>query len=192
MRTHTSSLAETLGAEAFTTGERIVFAPGRMDVRSARGLALLAHELTHVGRPLAFKQSADSGATDSAEQHAQLQESEVERMIEQGWPQAPRMEVRQAAQALGALARGGEAPAPRAGPNVQFEQRSLDGASPAPSVTAPAATGTLPSARLREAPSAGSGGAQGGAPPDMDKLAREVYDVLKARLRAEKIRQHVY
>ena len=185
VRTHTSPLAETLGAVAFTTGERIVFAPGRMDVRSARGLALLAHELTHVGQPLAFKQSADSGATDSAEQRAQTQESEVEHMIEQGWPQAPRMEVRQAAQALGALARG-ESPAERTGSNLQFEQRALD------SAVSPPAAETLPAARLSEAPPAGSAVAQGGAPPDVDKLAREVYDILKARLRTEKIRHQVY
>ena len=56
VQTHESPAAEALGAEAFTSGERIVFAPGRMDFRSARGLAVVGHELTHVGQPLAFRE----------------------------------------------------------------------------------------------------------------------------------------
>jgi len=197
VRTYTSPVAEAFGAEAFTTGERVVFAPGRMDVRSARSLSLLAHELTHVGQPLAFKQSAGTDANDAGEQRAQSQEAEVERIIKQGWPQAQRMEVRQAASALSALAKGGAQSGASAGQSggasLQMEQRSLDGGGQAPSggeSGEPAAA--LPTARLSDAPSAGHAGAQGSAAPDVEKLAREVYDILKVRLRAEKTRHQVY
>ena len=42
---HTARIAAELSAEAFTTGRHVVFAPGRRDLHSARGVALLAHEV---------------------------------------------------------------------------------------------------------------------------------------------------
>lgn len=49
VRIHRSSaLAPRLGAEAFTAGSDIHFAPGRFQPSSSSGLHLLSHELTHV------------------------------------------------------------------------------------------------------------------------------------------------
>src|SRR5207253_204211 len=81
----------------------IVFAPGRRDFQSTRGLALVGHELSHIGQPLAFKESSGSGAPDAGEAAARQSEADIERIIEQGWPTAPRMEVVQATQALRTL-----------------------------------------------------------------------------------------
>jgi hypothetical protein len=89
VRLHTSALAQTLHAEAFTSGRHVVFAPGRMQMNTSRGLALLGHELTHVGQPLAFKQesSAPQAPEDSGERAAREQEANIQRVIEQGWPE---------------------------------------------------------------------------------------------------------
>lgn len=49
---HTDSraqrLADSLGAQAFTVGHKIAFAPGKYQPQTAEGRKLLAHELTHV------------------------------------------------------------------------------------------------------------------------------------------------
>lgn len=54
VRIHTDpaaqAAAELVGAEAFTLGEDIYFNTGRFAPNSARGLALLVHELTHVAQ----------------------------------------------------------------------------------------------------------------------------------------------
>jgi len=51
VRVHTGSTAggaaQALGAQAFTMGSDIYFAPGKFDPAAPAGLALLAHELTH-------------------------------------------------------------------------------------------------------------------------------------------------
>ncbi len=211
---HESPVAETLGAEAFTSGQRIVFAPGRLDFRSTRGLALVGHELTHIGQPLAFKESSGPGTSDSAESAARQQEADIERIIEQGWPNVPRMDVVQATQALRTLvAHGGAAGAPPgagAGGGGVGAGAGAGAASPAGGVPSAGGTQTLaaggggagasaagadslPAARLSEAPAApGGGGAGGGASPDVEKLAVAVYDIVKSRLRAERTRYQVY
>jgi hypothetical protein len=59
VRIHTDSRAvasaEAIGADAYTVGQHIVFAPGRYRPESAEGRGLLAHELAHTvqqaGRP---------------------------------------------------------------------------------------------------------------------------------------------
>jgi hypothetical protein len=48
--------AEDMNAQAYTVGHRVVFAPGRFVPRTAHGLRLLSHELTHV-----VQQSGGSG-----------------------------------------------------------------------------------------------------------------------------------
>ena len=48
VRIHVSPQATMIGANAFTIGSRIVFAPGQYDPHSARGRQLLGHELAHV------------------------------------------------------------------------------------------------------------------------------------------------
>jgi Domain of unknown function (DUF4157)/Protein-glutamine gamma-glutamyltransferase len=45
---HSSASALTLGALAYTSGEHIVFAPGRFEPGTPSGRLLLGHELTHV------------------------------------------------------------------------------------------------------------------------------------------------
>jgi len=65
--TEASDAAARLGANAFTYGSRIVFADGQYDPGSAKGNALLAHELAHVvqqrheptGRPRVQRQICD-------------------------------------------------------------------------------------------------------------------------------------
>jgi len=195
VRVHQAPVAAMLQAEAFTTGERIVFAPGAFDPRSARGLALIGHELAHVGQALAFKQVAGSDLdVESAEERdAERQERLVQRIVERGWPEARAMEVRRP-------------PAPVAGPE-DAERRLARaaaggaGAASAAPLVAQRSEGTvstgaadqdrLPMARLAEqpAPAPEPPAATG---PDLDRLARQVYVILKAQLRAERDRHYVH
>jgi hypothetical protein len=48
VRVHHDAYAQAIGAQAFTRGTDIFFAPGRFDPGSPPGLALIGHELTHV------------------------------------------------------------------------------------------------------------------------------------------------
>jgi hypothetical protein len=48
VRVHQDAYAQAIGAQAFTRGTDIYFAPGRFDPSSPQGLELLGHELTHV------------------------------------------------------------------------------------------------------------------------------------------------
>src|SRR5262245_9377508 len=54
VRVHTDGRAGVsacdVGAEAYTAGSNIVFAPGRYDAKSPQGQKLLAHELAHVAQ----------------------------------------------------------------------------------------------------------------------------------------------
>ena len=197
VRVHSSPVAETLGAEAFTTGRRIVFAPGRLDVVSGRGLALLAHELTHLGQPLAFKQLAGAGDTpiDAEEGAARQQEAAVQRIVENGWPDGPPMELRRAAPPPSPLVRrdpGAETPATdawSAPPTSQMIQRAP---ASEPAVDGVGPHEPVPIARLSAAAAPAEEAAGGAASPDVALLARQVYAVLRAQLRAERDRHRVY
>ena len=48
VRVHEHSYAHAIGAQAFTRGLDVFFAPGRFDPSTPTGLALIGHELTHV------------------------------------------------------------------------------------------------------------------------------------------------
>jgi hypothetical protein len=48
VRVHVGAQATAIGADAFTSGQNIYFAPGRYEPHSPRGMKLLAHELSHV------------------------------------------------------------------------------------------------------------------------------------------------
>lgn len=69
--------SQALGAEAFTIGRDVYFAPGQYDPASQSGKALLAHELTHVAQQHGLvtsqiQRSLPSGASrDSMETEAQ-------------------------------------------------------------------------------------------------------------------------
>jgi hypothetical protein len=200
VRIHSSPVAESLGAEAFTTGRRIVFAPGRLDLGAGRGLALLGHELAHVGQPLAFKQSAGAGEppTDDDERAARHQEAAVQRIIEQGWPEGPRMELRRDAPPPPPPARpdrpaptlaGSGTPGVAAGPVVQlapFLESVVDNVRP----DGVGHDEMVPMARPGAPPP--DEGAAAAASPDIALLARQVYAVLRAQLRAERDRHRVY
>ncbi|WP_147449078.1 eCIS core domain-containing protein, partial [Corallococcus terminator] len=48
VRLHEHPLVASLGAKALCWGEQILFAPGALELDSARGTRILAHELVHV------------------------------------------------------------------------------------------------------------------------------------------------
>jgi len=97
--------AEQVRAEAFTLGEDVYFNVGRFAPNSARGFALLGHELTHVaqesggaptlgGGPRVRAGDAGGGlrigAPDSAlERQAEHNEQAFARLAEQGWGVRP-------------------------------------------------------------------------------------------------------
>jgi hypothetical protein len=198
VRLHTSPLVQTLRAEAFTSGRNVVFAPGRLDVRTGKGLALLGHELTHVGQPLAFKQERSAGQVfeDSHEQAARQQEESILHIVEHGWPKTHSMELQHPA-------RPGGIAAPVATATSSFVQRLADenatSAQPMDSSGPPPESGqTVESSGQPQAGSSASSGPAGGpagapAPKaNLDALARQVYGILKNRLRAEHDRRELY
>src|SRR5262249_34573139 len=129
---------------------------------SARGLAVVGHELTHVGQPLAFREWSVSAAMDAAEISARQQETQIEQSLSDNWPNAPHMEVLQATQALRSLiSRGGAAaagagaggPAESAGGGAAAVEQSGAGAASGAQATGGAATA-----------GSGAAAAAGGAP----------------------------
>jgi hypothetical protein len=79
VRIHEHAYAAEIGAQAFTRGSDIVFAPGHYDPSSQAGLALLGHELTHVvqqaqGRVQATAQVGGLPANDDAGLEAEADE----------------------------------------------------------------------------------------------------------------------
>jgi hypothetical protein len=190
VRLYTNPVASLLGAEAFTTGERVVMAPGRLNPRSPQGLALLGHELTHVGLPLAFKQL--DGTTpvpqDAEERAAQQQEHTVRRIIEKGWPEPMRMDLRVPPSTTGQ-------PDTEARTESPTSSRSLEGVTlirgSAPDSVQRTVTVEQPVTTAHIQRHDIVTGAQSAA-PDLDKLARQVYDILKTRLRAERERHPFY
>jgi hypothetical protein len=216
VRLHSSPIAQMLGAEAFTSGRHVVFAPGRYDPSSPRGLALLGHELTHAGLPLAFKaeSSAPQVQADREEQAALGQEARVEQIIANGWPeQPPRGQPREFRHAPGSTGSQGSqsvqrsiaAAAPLSG--VSFVQRAVEidevevepeGQQAAQAESSAQASGgqsgrsgaTGESGAQRSGQAATGQGGAGGA--NIDALARQVYAILKNRLRAERERHSFY
>lgn len=208
VRIHTSPAAQPLGAAAFTSGEHIVFAPGRFDAGTPQGLALLGHELAHVGQPLAFKTEPDAGPAfeDAGEREALEQELVVQRLAERG-----RMEQRAAPPEVRRLVAPQASP-PAAplilreslvsggigSPNLVFQQARLgeSGGVQVQRTLVPGTGGELPEREpltgetppqvQPETPRAGQ------AAPDIKELARKVYALLKERLRAEHDRHAFY
>jgi hypothetical protein len=194
VRLHTSPIAQMLRAEAFTSGQHIVFAPGRLDPTTPTGLALLGHELTHLGQPLAFKTESSAGTVheDSGEQAARQQEEKIHAVIENGWPQPTGRAYRHTPQPHAPTAgfAGSGAAVQRAVVINEME------ATPAQQ-DGEAAQGS----NGQNAAQAGSGQSSGqagrGAPSaapaaNIDVLAKQVYSILKDRLRAERTRHDLY
>ena len=198
VRLHTSPLAEALGDEAFIASEHIVFAPGRLDLRSTAGLALLGHELAHLGQPLAFKRlpGDDTAADDTEERAASQQEEAIRSIIKRGWSNAPRMEVRQAARALAALTESSSR-SPSGGVEEPVQGIPDWLASALPSTSPPAQGAAEGQEESRSTPLA-LGQLRAGtaerpsAAQDVDILARKVYNILRTWLRAERDRHNVY
>ena len=230
-------------------GSALSSRPGRLDLSGPQGLALLAHELTHLGQPLAFKhlQGPLAQPAEGEEQAAEQQEAIVERIAQQGWPDAQHPALLGRANGPPALrqgagdgsggeperrphelytALGGRASGPRIGrtapsaatsmtlrrtpaaiPKVAFATAIDAGAFIPPGLgmkrgaldndagqgaalgfhedgSASGATGRVreitPPATVVSAEEAGS--------PDLDALARQIYIMLRARLRAERER----
>ena len=186
VRVYSSPLAETLGARAFTSGQRIVFAPGRLRFESAPELALLGHEVAHVGEALAFKQ-ASGVASDEGEEAAERQEAVVQRVVERGWPAPLERAVRRTGQ-----------PAPEPPPRVsRARHEALAPSASGADLAVSRAQGegidgdseAIPEARF-SVPRAESKASR--SPVDVDALARKVYDILKSRLRAERERHGLF
>ena len=197
VRVHSSPLAQTLRAEAFTTGKHIVFAPGRLDLTTSKGIALLGHELTHIGQPLAFKQ--ESGASqvseDRGEHEARRQEEQIQRIVEQGWSKTNRMELQHPVRAAATLAVSASSLSIQRlaedvqGPSQQEEPAANLSPANSTEVNSPQTT----QASSQPGPAAASGPA--GAPAanaNVEALSRQVYAILKNRLRAERDRHQLY
>jgi hypothetical protein len=83
VRIHTGSAAggaaQALGAQAFTMGRDIYFAPGKFEPGAAPGIALLAHELTHTRQGAAIPlRKAAPGAPALAEADAEPEHLEAQ------------------------------------------------------------------------------------------------------------------
>jgi hypothetical protein len=198
VRVYSSPAAEALGAEAFTSGQRIVFAPGRMNLRSSRGLALLGHELTHLGQPLALKSNWMDALSDAAELVALEQESAIQRLFDSGGITPPRMDLLRIANESRPVEQSGraESNATISGELGTAPLTSADFGSPAavPAGPPPASTVHVPSSRPAElsAITPSPDATPPSTPTDMDALARKVYDLLKDRLRSERERHELY
>lgn len=170
VRIHRSPLASEMGAHAFTSGRHIVLSPDQPSVESAQGLPLLAHELVHMGQPLAFKRVSTEGIEqDAHEREALSQEARVQRILREGWPSEPPVAeggtARATAQSvLPTLVQGAVA------------RRPMD-ATPA----APAAAADMPARATSPA-----------SEMNIEALARDVYRLLRVRLRQEQERHGLY
>jgi hypothetical protein len=194
VRIHHAPVASLLQAEAFTTGERIVFAPGAFDPGSPRGLTLIGHELAHLGQPVGFKLVSGSArdVANEEEQAAERQEKLVQRIVAQGWPVNPPMEVRRQAPAQTTqsleqhlVPARAEVVAIAAGP------RTVQRAEAAQSGQRETDEG-LPTARIAEEPPTEPEDTAVTSKVEIDRLARQVYTILKAQIRAERDRSRVH
>ena len=169
-------IARAYGAEALTLGQEIFFRSGRLDPGSARGLSLLAHELTHV-----WQQARPGGVRDALEarRHEAALESEATR--------TERAVARAAGPVDGSLP--GSRPDPRSAPPALVLPRP----APAPARveaaprSAPTPAPAAPALRAAEDRPGETGGEAGGG-PDIAELTAEVYRRLIRRMRIDQER----
>ena len=177
-------IARGLGADAVTLGRDIFFRAGRFDTQTPRGLALLAHELTHVAQqehsgPL--REAQDGRYAAAFEREARDVEHIVYRLLSGG--ERHTFGLRQSAQMPSS-----RAPVTAAPPRVHLAYASPS--SPpvgAPAMTSVArATGPL----MLRADEGRETAPSGGASPAVDTaaLAGQVYRMLERRLRIDKDR----
>ena len=203
VRLHTSPLVQTLRAEAFTSGSHVVFAPGRLDISTGKGLALLGHELTHIGQPLAFKQESSASPVfeDSQERAARHQEESIQNIVEHGWPKTHAMELQHPARPGGPSLPSVSATSPfiqrlpdeNTGSDQQMGSPATGSAGESSGQTAGSASPA--SGQAGSSVSTSPGGSPAGAPApnaNVDALARQIYGILKNRLRSERDRRELY
>lgn len=208
VQVYTSPAAQELGAAAFTTGERIVFAPGRKQFGTREGLALLGHELAHLGQSLGFRPLAETSSWtwDGAEHLAHQQEElvvrhlaqpehVVESQLAQAWASPPTMQVRYEptaaaaaqSQTQGAAQVGAGSPRPESAaiaPEMQIASQ------PGPTTTVQMGEQSGISSTGDRHSGGGTTGAYGSQ--NLESLARQVYAILKKELRAERDRHQLY
>jgi hypothetical protein len=188
-----SRAARAAGAEAFTLGRRVYFGAGRFQEDSA-GAALLGHELTHVIQQAAAPQAATPQAAglvaaprmslkagparlaeaSPAERQAEENEALIRQLFEVG---PPPMVLRKALPGAGReedLSLPGLEPQPARLPTARIIQARAEAQAPAATTATTAAS----------APAA----AEGGGGQDVQKIAAEVYRLIKSKLRIERER----
>jgi len=79
VRVHVGPEASAIGAQAFTVGDAIVFAPGQYDPKTTRGQQILGHELAHVVQQRSGRVRNPFGAGLAVVQDPAL-EAEADRM----------------------------------------------------------------------------------------------------------------
>jgi hypothetical protein len=172
-------VAAALGADAVTLGREIFFRSGRFDPHSPRGLALVAHELTHVAQQdraqRMFSVPADSNRAEGHEREALATERSVYHLLASRDRQAAIDVARPLSD--------------RSPLNLQFARAVAPPAAFAPAATLSPARSAVPmpmpmkAAETREVEAAGS------APPaDPTLLAGQVFRLLERRLRVDKER----
>jgi hypothetical protein len=112
--------ATSLAASAYAVGRHVVFAEGRYQPRSAAGLALLAHELTHVLQ----QRGQDSAKIDDVvlgppDDRFEREARDVSAAFLKGQPLPPASEIDSADSALAVIQRDG--PGKVCGPDVSFQ-----------------------------------------------------------------------
>jgi hypothetical protein len=80
---HAAEATSHMGAEAFTVGQSIFFAPGRYQPETSEGQALIGHELTHVIQNATLPSLGNGRVLEASSDHQHLEREaqQVERTI---------------------------------------------------------------------------------------------------------------
>jgi hypothetical protein len=216
VRLHTDSAAASLAfrlrAHAFTVGPHLFFAAGRFRPQTRAGLALLAHELAHVGQqpagvPVQWGQLT-FGQHRALERQAHTQAQAV--LAGMGLPALGDLQARLGPASMGSAGRSGPV-GERAGPSLpvnapgggrgafaplmlSWASRTMtvvplrQEATAQPEATAPVA-GPSPGA-VSTPPGEAEGGPPGAA-PDPEQLAQQIYEWIQRRQRIERERRGI-
>lgn len=198
VRLHTDSTAASLAfrlhANAFTLGQQIFFAAGKFQPQTQAGLALLMHELTHVrqqpgGQPLPAERLTLT-QHQSLERQAQAQEAAIWRGLPASGSRSESFLPTLAGQAIrqpGAAIASSEtdlitlAPAENANSTPVFLSLGSRTTAVVPLRQEASATPSSAAAPVPSSPAPASS-----EPPNPEKLAQQVYELLQRRLRIER------
>jgi len=187
--TSANLMAAKLNAEAFTIGRDVFFASGELNLSTARGIALLGHELTHVRQQeqgTARPSTGDiSGAQYQALENEALTNEQAMLSILSIRPEAassPRGDVPTAARKAENLGK----PVELTHLNLPEIQSAMTEHISTP-LMAQAGRGVEPATPAEVNPPDVS---EPTAPDvDIERIAEEVYDIIERRLRSEKERR---